>query len=67
MTSWSSSTHTEADVTKFAVYVVLVEDTNEAFEALSETYPEQFDPIDQDLDQANAEDLYQQAKDLAYR
>ena len=52
---------------KFVVYVILMEDTNESFEQLADTFPESFDRIDGELDKESAEALYQQAKDLAYQ
>ena len=54
-------------VMKFVVYVILMEDTNESFEQLADTFPESFDRIDGELDKESAEALYQQAKDLAYQ
>lgn len=51
---------------KYAVYVVLMEDTNSNFERLSDIYPEQYDIVDRELSRENAEDLYQAVKDVAY-
>lgn len=53
-------------MTKFAVYVVKVEDTEENDMAFLDLPAESFDRIDGDLDADLADDIYQQAKDLAY-